>query len=183
MLTITDTNAKLSSGLLLFAGKRLLLLKRAPNSGNGGSWGIPGGQRSSKEASYTAAIREATEEMGDVPKHGVVAELAIQRGPRRYELFACKARKRTRTRWSPDLNHEHVNYRWVDFDWCLKNMHRLHPVLSLLLKDSTGVDWLERAFAMPRPKTMEGGRRASDYDVNAPQESTDKNPKTHPVER
>ena len=167
VLTITDSNAKLSSGLLLFAGRKLLLLKRAPDAGNGGTWGLPGGQRSSAEASYAAALRESIEEMGEVPPHAVVAELAIHRGSRRYELFACKTRKRVRTAWCPRLNHEHVDYRWANFAWCLDNLKRLHPVLRILLQDSEGQKWLQSVFAQPRPKAMDGGRRASDHTVSA----------------
>ena len=163
MHTITDPHAKLSSGLLLFAGKRLLLLKRSSESGNGGTWGIPGGQRASTEASYAAALRESTEEMGAVPPHAIVAEIAIQRGARRYELFACKSRKRIRKEWTPVLNHEHVDYRWSTLEWCLEHREQLHPVLRLLLKDSGGAAWLKRVFNMPRPDVMSGGRRASDF--------------------
>jgi 8-oxo-dGTP pyrophosphatase MutT (NUDIX family) len=167
MHTITDPETKLSSGFLLFSGKRLLLLKRAEKSGNGGTWGVPGGKRDPDEASYAAALREAKEELGKVPKHAVVGQLGIQRINRRFEMFAIRSRKRIRQEWKPTLNHEHDDFRWATLEWCQTNQDKLHPVVKLLLEDSEGSDWLEAMFDTKCPKKLGGALRATDYDTKA----------------
>jgi 8-oxo-dGTP pyrophosphatase MutT (NUDIX family) len=163
MKSITAPEIKLSSWFLFFSGKRQLLLKRSPSCGNGDTWGVPGGQRRGSEASYAAAIREAEEELGTVPKHGVISALAIHRGARRYEVFACKTQKKIRRQWSPTLNHEHVGFRWARLEWCVRHVADLHPVLALIIEDSEGRRWLEQAFVAPQSGVFEGGRRATDF--------------------
>ena len=163
MKTITDAATKLSSGLLVFSGSHLLLLKRSKSSGNQGTWGVPGGQRLKAEPSYLGAMREAEEELSSVPRHAIVGEIAIHRGARRYELFACKTRKRIRRKWVPTLNAEHVAYRWVDLKWCLKHQDKLHPVLGLLIEDPAGLAWLRAAFQRVRPRRLLGARRTTDF--------------------
>lgn len=46
---------------------RYLLQKRADHSSHGGTWGIPGGSCHAGEDPWAAAIRETTEEMGELP--------------------------------------------------------------------------------------------------------------------
>ena len=158
---------KLSSGFLLFSGKKLLVLQRAPETGNGGTWGIPGGQRTNDEASYAAALREAQEEMGDMPAHAIIGQVKVERPGRVYELFAVRGRKRIKKEWQPDLNEEHDNYKWVDIEWCQSHLEKLHPVLEMLISDPEQLRWLEQMFNAPRPEKLEGARRATDYDVSA----------------
>ena len=146
MRTIQCQGAKVSSGLLILSGRRLLLLKRAPHTGNGGTWGLPGGRLDNQEAAYAAAFREATEEMSSVPPHGLVGELAIQRAHRRYEIFAGRTPKKTQRIWVPKLNSEHVAHTWATQKWCRENRPRLHPILEVLLTDSDGRQWLKAMF-------------------------------------
>ena len=57
-----------AAGLLLVApGPLVLLQHRAPWSHHGGTWGIPGGARGSRESARAAALREAVEETGLTP--------------------------------------------------------------------------------------------------------------------
>ena len=46
---------------------RYLLQKRADSVANGGTWGLPGGRCHDGEVPWDAAVREATEELGDLP--------------------------------------------------------------------------------------------------------------------
>ena len=46
---------------------RYLLQKRADGTANGGTWGLPGGRCHDGEVPWDAAVREAAEELGDLP--------------------------------------------------------------------------------------------------------------------
>lgn len=124
-----------SAGLLIISGGRLLLLKRAQTAGNGGTWGLPGGRLDNGESRYEAACRESREEMRRVPPHQVADALTVSRGRRRYDVFVCRARRRLQRAWRPDLNPEHVDYRWADLRWCRSNLEQLHPVVRELVAD------------------------------------------------
>ena len=94
----------------------------------------------SKDASllYTAE-RESREEMGKLPEnYQVLQEFVTKRGKRLqkwYKVFLAKISEEEKERYKPNLNYEHVEYKWVDVD-NLKSLE-LHPVVQLLLKDST----------------------------------------------
>lgn len=162
MLTIVVDPKKRSAGFLVLSGRRLLLLKRSRRSGNGGTWGLPGGQMDPRESIYAAALRESIEELQGLPRHAVTGSAAVQRGARRYEVLACRTRKRARRTWTPRLNREHVDYRWVSLDWCRANRRRLHPVVRALVEDRAGRRWLRQMIEAATPKRMAGGRRATD---------------------
>ncbi len=51
-----------AAGLLIADGQRAVLQHRAPWTHEGGTWGLPGGARDSREDSVTTALREAAEE-------------------------------------------------------------------------------------------------------------------------
>ena len=163
----SNQKIKLSSGFLLFSGKKLLLLERAKDAGNGGTWGIPGGQRTGDEASYAGALREAEEEMGEMPAHAIIGHVKVERPGRLYELFAVRGRKRIKKDWQPDLNEEHDSYKWVNLDWCIAHQDSLHPVLEMLVDDPEQLAWLETMFTTPQPDKFDGARRATDFDVTA----------------
>lgn len=46
---------------------RYLLQKRADETSNGGTWGLPGGKANGNESPWETAVREATEEFGNLP--------------------------------------------------------------------------------------------------------------------
>ncbi|MET9494297.1 NUDIX hydrolase [Streptomyces sp. NPDC006552] len=56
-----------AAGLLLNHNGRLLLQQRAPWVHHGGTWSVPGGAMQRHETAYTAARREAREELGPLP--------------------------------------------------------------------------------------------------------------------
>lgn len=162
MLTILIDPEKRSAGLLVVAGKRILLLRRSRRSGNGGTWGLPGGQLDRREPVYAAAVRESIEELAGLPRHAVVGHAAVQRRARRYEVLACRVPRDTRRAWAPTLNHEHDDWRWVTRSWCREHRHRLHPVVRALVDDPAGRRWLRDMVRCEEPAALPGGRRASD---------------------
>lgn len=53
-----------------------LLLRRSATSGNPGTLGLPGGNKDAEDEDLmTTALREAREEMGSVPPHGVLGQI------------------------------------------------------------------------------------------------------------
>ncbi len=163
MLTVVVGARKRSAGLLILSGKRVLLLKRSAGSRNPGRWGLPGGQRDGPEGAYANALRESREELGAVPPHLLVGEAAVQRGARRYELFACRSSRAVRETWRPVLDHEHDAWRWATRKWCLQHPEALHPVLRTLLDDPDGRLWFRRVLGQEhRLRRLPGGRRSSD---------------------
>ncbi len=132
---------------MLLKNEKILILKRAKNTGNGGTWGLPGGRLDKGESLYDAAHRESTEEMRTVPKHGIVGSITIQRNHRPYSIFACRSQKKTLKGWRPELNHEHVDWRWVNLDWARSNHGKLHPVLRRLVTDKAGRRWMRQMLS------------------------------------
>ena len=131
---------KYGAGFVFCCGTELLLLKRSATSGNALTWGLPGGNVDYTDASllYTAE-RESREELGKLPEnYQVLQEFVTKRGKRLqkwYKVFLAKISEEEKERYKPNLNYEHVEYKWVDVD-NLKSLE-LHPVVQLLLKDST----------------------------------------------
>lgn len=139
-----------SAGLLIVSGDRLLLLKRARSTGNGGTWGLPGGRLEFGESRYQGACRETAEEVARVPDHRVADRVCVPRNGRRYDVFICRARRRLRRRWVPDLNHEHTAFRWADLAWCRRNRDRLHPVVRALVEDRSSRRRIRAIARRPR---------------------------------
>ncbi len=163
MQTILLDQRKRSAGLLLLSGKRVLLLRRSRSVRNPNTWGLPGGQRIHSEPGYATALREATEEIGWAPPHRLVGAIAVQRGDRRYEIFAARSARRLRERWRPRLDAEHSDWRWVPWSWMETHQRELHPVMACLLAADQGAAWL-RALVRDStaPGTTTGGRRRED---------------------
>lgn len=86
---------------------RVLLLLRAADSTNGGTWGLPAGGIEHDESPWEAAHRECWEETG----------FRI-RTPMRHALteggFACYATRGPM--FIPTLNREHTAYVWAHLD-------------------------------------------------------------------
>lgn len=57
-----------AAGLLLVDGSRILLQERAPHVHHGGTWSIPGGALHKGETPRRGAHREASEELGPLPR-------------------------------------------------------------------------------------------------------------------
>lgn len=111
---------------------RLLLLLRAPNTGNERTWGLPGGQREPNEKLkplFATAQRECGEEIGITPLvySGV---FTMQRpGNKVYHVF-CFVTRAPEDMHVCLLDGEHTDSKWVELsDMCAP----LHPVVDALL--------------------------------------------------
>jgi 8-oxo-dGTP pyrophosphatase MutT (NUDIX family) len=167
MLTVILDSSKRSAGLVLLSGRRVLLLKRSKAVRNSRRWGLPGGQLDAREQPYQAALREAREELVHVPPHRLVGEAAVQRGARRYELFAGRTSRGLRDTWEPSLNEEHTDWRWASLGWLREHRGALHPVLRALLDDPDGARWLTCVVRADEPHKLRHARRSTDGVLSA----------------
>lgn len=147
----------------------MLVLKRSRSSSNPSTWGLPGGRCDGDETPLKAALREAREELGGLPKAELRGRLRIRRTRSRpYEVFVCRVKARTRDRWTPRLSKEHVSYRWVRLEWLFARLDRLHPVLRTLCTKPEVMravcDVIERDRAFP---SMPRRRRNQTVDIYA----------------
>ncbi|MCU1587135.1 MAG: hydrolase [Frankiales bacterium] len=101
-----------AAGLLLVApGPTVLLQHRAAWSHHGGTWGLPGGARGSRESAVQAALREAAEETGlDVGTLEVVDELLDDHGGWSYTTVMATTAQELPVH---ALNAESADVRWL----------------------------------------------------------------------
>ena len=133
---------KVGAGLLLASqGEVLLLLRRSQH--NDLTWGLPGGNREEGDAGLEAtALREATEEVGQLPPLIVLSSHLTRRGrvgAKQYTVFVCAVEPAVRAAWTPVLNHEHREHRWFrveDVSLAAAGVSKapapLHPVVAAL---------------------------------------------------
>ena len=117
--------------------------------------------------------REAVEELFELPEHRIVGAVAVQRVARRYEVFACRGRKKLRKTWSPTLDAEHTDFRWTTLEWAMANPDSLHPVVRALVEHDDGRAWLSEMLAT-RSRTYPGGRRSTDGPLSQGPKSSDR---------
>ena len=67
-------------------------------------------------------------------------------GKKRYDMFVCATNARVRKRWTPKIDGEHSDYRWVTIDWCVARGNWLHPVLYSLLEDDQARETLAKVL-------------------------------------
>ncbi|MCB9735792.1 MAG: NUDIX hydrolase [Deltaproteobacteria bacterium] len=141
-----------SAGLLIVSGHRVLVLERSPGSRNGGTWGLPGGRVDEGEHALRAAHRETEEELGSVPPVHLLGCLSVRRRRReRYRIFVGRTPRQHREAWRPELNEEHVRWRWVSLAWLQARRDRLHPVLRLVADRPLAFDALREAVRADEP--------------------------------
>ncbi|MEE2788840.1 MAG: NUDIX hydrolase [Myxococcota bacterium] len=162
MQTLVTKDIRQSAGLLLIKGHKALVLKRSKRSGNGGTWGLPGGRVEHRESWYRAAQRESIEELKSVPAHGIVGTLSLHRAQRLYAIFACRSQKKVLKAWAPILNHEHDDWRWVSYRWMRDHRSQLHPVLRKLVATKAGRTWIQEMMTETTVDHALGGRRRTD---------------------
>lgn len=148
-----DVPDKVGAGLLIVKGERgevggrvALLLKRSMQSGNGGTWGLPGGNRDPGETDlWETALREAQEEMGVVEEAWLerLATVLTKRGKRNEKEYTVYVVRMLEEAWEPVLNEEHTAWEWVALDALLSGKKgkgglggkKLHPVVKIAVDE------------------------------------------------
>ena len=114
--------AKQGAGIAFVCGNKMLLLKRSDKVGNPNTWAPPGGHVEKGETPLDTAIREADEEILNVPQRYVITgEYTFLNPKMDYTLFVAHVLKEFR----PSLNWEHTDSRWVTIKDLPK--FKLHP--------------------------------------------------------
>jgi 8-oxo-dGTP diphosphatase len=115
-----------AAGLLLRHGREVLLQHRALWSHEGGTWGLPGGARSSGEDALSGALREAGEEAG-VPAAVVRPTSAWTEDHGAWSYTTVLATSDRRVSPVPG-DAESLALAWVAVDEVTR--HPLHPALA-----------------------------------------------------
>lgn len=131
-----------AAGVVFRDGDRYLLLRRAGHVLEPGTWGIPGGALHDGETPWQAAVREAGEEIGQLPSDLTVAAEHVHADPGgwTYATFVVDAAPAVR------LNTEHTESRWVTTGESTRL--RLHPDLAESWHALTGPDLMWRVFGL-----------------------------------
>lgn len=119
---------KQGAGVLLVCleDNTALLLQRSERVEEPGTWGIAGGAIASDEDSQAGAIREATEELGSLPKlEALIDTVEFVQGKFKYDSHLYAVSLEEKKRWTPTiaLNWENTNARWFPFDALPANLH------------------------------------------------------------
>ena len=132
------------AGLLVITTdhRRILLLKRSSSMSEPYSWGIPGGAVAAGESSNPAeatartAIKEALEEMGQIPEGRLGQDPHIDRDTKSdfsYTTYLLEVEPKVADSFLPRLNAEHTDAQWFDVDKIPHSM--LHPGVARLLEN------------------------------------------------
>lgn len=113
------------AGLMLFtSSERVLLVRRSAHENRAGQWELPGGHVKKGESDVDAALREAGEELGGVPKDIEVIDVSRQLPSNESKVYYTTViAKTTTTRWRPQLNEEHDHWGWFGQDDLPRGIH------------------------------------------------------------
>lgn len=139
--------------LFLTPAGKVLFLKRGPGGDAPGAWCFPGGGIEGDETPEQAALREATEELGEYPKGMIsqhcrtitpASEVIDQVSPAIARVDFTTFLQRTAEEFTPTLNGEHTGWAWADLS---QPPAPLHPGCRVAL-DKLSWDELGVARAM-----------------------------------
>ena len=117
----------------------ILLLKRHPNSAQGGTWGVPAGKLEKNESPRAAVIREVREEVGfEIDDAGLIEIRKIY------------------------VKLPHLDYIFHTF----RKHFQKKPQITLQLEECVETKWVTIAEAFTLP-LITGGKEALDYYVQA----------------
>lgn len=127
-----DDGFKNAAGLLFQYQNEVFLLKRSKEVSDPGVWSIPGGMVEGDETPFQTAMREAREELGQVPGFLNTGKISEYNDPDRnlfYSTHLIEAEKRFDEAM---LNWESESYGWFNKKDLPENMH---PGLKKAIKD------------------------------------------------
>lgn len=121
---------KKAAGILFTDGSSILLLKKAGEGDNVGTWGLPGGKAKEGETEIDNAIRETKEETGlpSIPGYRFDS-MTTKTNAKKYTAFFYRVPES----FDVKISKEHSAYEWVSFDDL--NDFKLHPKLKNNLSD------------------------------------------------
>lgn len=113
------------AGLMLFAASgHVLLVRRSAHENRAGQWELPGGHVKKGESDIDAALREAGEELGGVPKDIAIIDVSRQLPSGESKVHYTTVIAETETsRWHPRLNAEHDHWGWFTQDDLPRGTH------------------------------------------------------------
>lgn len=121
---------KKAAGIVFTDGKSILLMKRAGEGKNIGTWALPGGKAKEGETEINNAIRETKEETGISSIPGQRFDSMTTKGAgKKFTAFFY----RVAAPFDIDLSKEHSDYEWVKFE-DLKGKE-LHPKVKEALPE------------------------------------------------
>jgi mutator protein MutT len=137
---------KRAAGILFTDGRSILLLKKAKNGDNAGTWGLPGGKSNEGETEIDNAVRETKEETGipSIPGYRFDS-MTTKNGGKKFTTFFY----RVPDSFDVKLSKEHSDFEWVKFEDL--NSKNLHPKLKsniaeclhvIKKKTSTFSEWM-----------------------------------------
>ena len=144
-----------AAGILFITPKKsVLLCKRSGTGDHGGAWALPGGGIEDDESPDQAARREVKEELN----YDYTGDLGYWTRRVKDGVDYITFRARIAEIFEPDLNDEHTDYQWVNYEKALysDDIH-LHPgariVLQRLNMDELDVAKAirDRELASPQP--------------------------------
>lgn len=74
-------------------------------------WELPGGKKRKNESFYSAALREAEEELGFLPQFKKTGFILLTNKTSKLMLYFAKVPEK----FSCVLSKEHMNFRWINF--------------------------------------------------------------------
>lgn len=115
---------KKGAGILFTDGTHILLLRRAGNSDNKGTWGLPGGKLKKGESFSSGARRESQEETGIRPPGDLFDRFEDRDGHHTFVVFLFKVKEP----FEVYLSKEHDKSKWAKIDDL--SSFKLHPRLE-----------------------------------------------------
>ncbi len=141
------------AGVLITDGSRSLLLLRADEVSEPLTWGIPGGSLEPGELPLHGALREVAEEIGDLPRPGILAgQVTTPSGDgRTFTTFVWLVDPEILDHYTPRLNWEHDSFLVANSE--RMSRMNLHPGLRVLFEGE--VPGLGTLGAWPTRKDMD----------------------------